>query len=117
MSSLQSIQLCYHIGVEGLTTHSAILEIGKWLMANTPKVSTTEYSDQELIGTYELKGDTVVMTFEINPRLAKSEKSMLIFSTGGAETVELDGMEVQMNINAYVPIAKWNALKGKRKKS
>ena len=42
---------------------------------------------------------------------------MLIFSTGGAETVELDGMEVQMNINAYVPIAKWNALKGKRKKS
>jgi len=85
-------------------------------MANTPKVSTTEYSDQNLIGTYELQGNKVVMTFEINPRLAKSEKSMLMFSTRGAETVVLDDLEIEMNINAYVPIAKWNALKAKGKK-
>jgi len=40
---------------------------------------------------------------------------MLLATTGGAESVEHDGMDVQFNVNIYVPIAQWEAMAKKSK--
>jgi hypothetical protein len=40
---------------------------------------------------------------------------MLLATTRGAESVEHDGMDVQFNVNIYVPIAQWEALAKKSK--
>lgn len=58
---------------------------------------------------YEVIDGNIVMTFPISPRISKSEKSMLLASTGGAEVFNHEGMNFQMNINVYVPIAEWTA--------
>ena len=71
-------------------------------MANTPK--------------YQFVDGNIVCTFPVSPRLAKSGKSMLLATTGGAESVLQDGMDVQFNVNIYVPIAQWEAKASKSKK-
>ena len=48
---------------------------------------------------YEVIDGNIVMTFPISPRISKSEKSMLLASTGGAEVFNHEGMNFQMNIN------------------
>ena len=58
---------------------------------------------------------TITCTFPVSPRLAKSQKSMLLATTGGAESVLHDGMDVQFNVNIYVPIAQWEAMAKKSK--
>ena len=59
---------------------------------------------------YQFIDGNIVCTFPVSPRLAKSGKSMLLATTGGAESVEHDGMDVQFNVNIYVPIAQWEKL-------
>ena len=68
---------------------------------------------------YQFVDGNVICTFPISPRLSKAGKSMLLATTGGAESVEHNGMDVQFNVNIYVPIAQWEAYakKGKAKKS
>ena len=63
---------------------------------------------------YQFIDGNIVCTFPVSPRLAKSGKSMLLVTTGGAESIEHDGMDVQFNVNIYIPIAQWEA---KAKKS
>ena len=74
----------------------------------TGKASTTKYS---------VENGELVMRFPIVPRLSKTEKSMLLATTNGAEKFEYDGMEIAMNINCYVPIQQWKDNLGKSKKS
>ena len=66
---------------------------------------------------YQFVDGNIVCTFPIAPRLAKSGKSMLLATTGGAESIEHDGMDVQSNVNIYVPIAQWEALAKKSAKA
>ena len=75
-------------------------------MANKHNCNTTT--------KYAVEGNALVMRFPITPRLSKAGKSMLLATTGGAETFTHDGMDIQMNVNIYVPIAQWEA---KAKKS
>ena len=63
---------------------------------------------------YQFVDGNIVCTFPVSPRLAKSGKSMLLATTSGAESILHDGMDVQFNVNIYVPIAQWEA---KAKKS
>ena len=65
---------------------------------------------------YQFVGDSIVCTFPISPRLAKSGKSMLLATTGGAESINHNGMDIQFNVNIYVPIAQWEK-SSKAKKS
>lgn len=45
----------------------------------------------------------------IDPKAAKSGKSMLLVSTHGAETFNHKGVDIQVNLNVYVPMAKYEA--------
>ena len=56
---------------------------------------------------YSIEGDTIVMRFKISPRKSKTNKSMLLASTSGAEVFTHDGMDIMMNVNVYVPIGQW----------
>tara|TARA_R110002020_G_scaffold170646_1_gene360428 strand:- start:1189 stop:1383 length:195 start_codon:yes stop_codon:yes gene_type:complete len=51
---------------------------------------------------YQIVGDQIVITFPIVPRKSKSGKSMLLASTGGAESFVHEGKEVKVNLNVYV---------------
>ena len=74
--------------------------------------------NKDLIGQYTVEGDEIVARFKIDPKEAKSGKSMLLASTRGAETFTHENMRIQMNINMYVPLAEYEAAtKPKRKKS
>ena len=64
---------------------------------------------------YQFVDGNIVCTFPIVPQLAKTGKSMLLATTRGAESVEHDGMDVQFNVNIYVPIAQWEAMAKKSK--
>lgn len=66
---------------------------------------------------YSIEGNELVMRFPIVPRLSKTEKSMLLATTNGAEKWVHEGMEIAMNINCYVPIQQWKDNIGKSKKS
>ena len=82
-------------------------------MANSPKVSTTKYATEIIDGE-----NYIVIKMKVAPRLAKSEKSWLLCTTGGAETWVHDGMDVQMNVNVYVQRAAYEAkMKATKKKS
>ena len=65
---------------------------------------------------YTVDGNELVLRFPISPRLSKAGKSMLLATTGWAETFTHDGMDIQMNVNIYVPIAQWEAKAKKSKK-
>ena len=65
---------------------------------------------------YQFVDGNIVCTFPISPRLSKKGISMLLATTNGAETVTHDGMDVQFNVNIYVPIAQWEAKAKKAKK-
>ena len=65
---------------------------------------------------YQFIDGNIVCTFPVSPRLSKTGKSMLLATTGGAESVEHDGMDVQFNVNIYVPSAQWEAKAKKSKK-
>ena len=74
--------------------------------------------NKDLIGQYTVEGDEIVARFKIDPRQAKSGKSMLLASTRVAETFTHEGMDIQMNINMYVNLAEYKAATTpKRKKS
>lgn len=67
---------------------------------------------------YQIVDGNLVCTFPIATRISKTGKSMLLVSTGGAETWTHEGMDVMCNVNIYVPIAQWEekAKKAKAKK-
>ena len=74
--------------------------------------------NKDLIGQYTVEGDEIVARFKIDPKEAKSGKSMLLASTRGAETFTHEGMKIHMNINMYVTLAEYKAAtKPVRKKS
>ena len=74
--------------------------------------------NKDLIGQYTVEGDEIVARFKIDPKEAKSSKSMLLASTRGAETFTHVGMDIHMNINMYVTLAEYKAAtKPVRKKS
>mgnify|MGYP003626997128 FL=1 len=74
--------------------------------------------NKDLIGQYTVEGDEIVARFKIDPKEAKSGKSMLLASTRGAETFTHEGMDIHMNINMYVTLAEYKAAtKPVRKKS
>mgnify|MGYP004461901667 CR=1 FL=1 len=60
---------------------------------------------------------TITCTFPVVPKLSSKGKSMLLATTSGAESIPHDGMDVQFNVNIYVPIAQWEARAKKSKKS
>ena len=74
-------------------------------MANKPEVPKYQFID-----------GNIVCTFPVRPHLSGTEKSMVLATTKGAETVKQDGMDVQFNVNIYVPIAQWEARAKKSKK-
>ena len=81
-------------------------------MANMPTDSTNT------IGEYTFTDSHIICKYPISPRMAKTGKSMLLATTRGAESIPHDGVDVQFNVNIYVPIAQWDAMqaKGKAKK-
>ena len=57
----------------------------------------------ELTDGMKIEDGYVVIVKKIVPRLSKSEKSMLLASTGGKETFTHDGKEIHVNLNVYTP--------------
>jgi hypothetical protein len=59
--------------------------------------------------TAEIKGEgkkaTLVISIPVDKKLSKSQKNMLIASTGGNQTLDLkvDGKNVVLGLNAYIP--------------
>tara|TARA_R110000824_G_scaffold367524_1_gene556704 strand:+ start:720 stop:965 length:246 start_codon:yes stop_codon:yes gene_type:complete len=73
--------------------------------------------NKDLIGQYTVEGDEIVARFKIDPKEAKSGKSMLLASTRGAELFTHKGMGIRMNINMYVPVEEYKAATKSAKKS
>ena len=75
---------------------------------------TTSKNFSKTVSTQEesmsIEGEYTVIVMKNSPRLAKSEKSMLLASTGGAKSVTIEGVDVQFNCNIYVPIKQWKAI-------
>ena len=65
---------------------------------------------------YQFIDGHIVCTFPVRPSRSKGGKSMLLATTHGAESVEYDGMDVQFNVNIYVPLDQWEAKAKKSKK-
>ena len=58
---------------------------------------------------FEIKGNEIVVRYQIQPTKSKAGKSMVIASSRGRDTFQHDGKNVHVNFNAYVMIDEWEA--------